>query len=202
MPLETLLQPEWVRRVEVHERIREDYRADLRGGTVSRLCLVDQQFWLPSTYLEKSDKGAMAHSLELRVPYLDNEVVDFANTLPDEQRIRNGSRKWLLRKAFGDLLPPEVFRRFKRGFGVPVGRWLRHELREYYLDQVLSPGARVLRYVQPRTLEACFRDHVEGSRDCSLVLWECLVLEIWLRHLERGFRREAASTATSERAIA
>jgi len=186
-----ILRPEWRAQVGVNPSITDGYPDRLEGGTVGHLCLVDQAFWLPCTYLEKSDKGGMAHSLEIRVPFLDNEVVAFANTLPDSQRIRGRRRKWLLREAFGDMLPGEVFSRFKRGFGVPVGSWFRQELRAYYGDQVLSPGARLHRYVQTDTLEAAYREHVQGTRDYSGLLWQSLVLEIWLRHFERGFAKRA-----------
>jgi asparagine synthase (glutamine-hydrolysing) len=177
---EAILKPEWLDGDAVASIIEEGYR----DGAVGDLCLLDQRFWLPGTYLEKSDKGGMAHGLEVRVPFLDDEVVDFANTLPDHQRIRGSSRKWLLKKAFEGMVPPAAFSRFKRGFGVPVGRWLRRELRDYYVDQVLSPGARVNRYLQMRPLEALFREHVRGARDYSGILWRCLVLEIWLRLFE------------------
>lgn len=189
IPIENILKPEWHRRIDVEARIQQCYPDELSTGIVGHLCLADQQFWLPGMYLEKSDKGAMAHSLEIRVPFLDNEVVEFANTLPDNQRIRGRSRKWLLKEAFRDLIPAEVFRRFKRGFGVPVSRWLRSELREYYVDLVLSRKSRVDRFLQMRTVEVCFRDHVRGAHDYSGLLWKCLVLEIWLRHFERGFHR-------------
>ena len=189
IPIEAVLKPEWRGMVGIHATIKDGYPDDLDSGPVSHLCLVDQQFWLPGTYLEKSDKGGMAHSLEIRVPYLDNEVIEFANSLPDDQRIRGRSRKWLLKQAFGDVVPPEVFSRFKRGFGVPVGHWLRNELREYYQDRVLSTGALIRRYLQMPTVEACFRDHQRGTRDYSGFLWKCLLFEIWLRHFQRGFQK-------------
>lgn len=196
-----VLRPEWSREVGLHPAIASGYPERLGAGPVGPLCLVDQQFWL-HTYLEKSDKASMANGLEIRVPFLDDEVVAFANTLPDAQRIRGSRRKWLLREAFGELLPAEVFQRFKRGFGVPVGRWLRVELRGYFGDLVLAPSARVGAYLRPEVLERCFREHVRGRHDYALVLWEALLLEIWLRHLERGFarpapRREAADTPAS-----
>src|SRR6267143_1069245 len=189
IPIENILKPEWQRSMSVDSCIQSGYPDLLHGDVVSRLCLIDQQFWLPGTYLEKSDKGGMAHSLEIRVPFLDNEVIDFSNTLPDHQRIRGSSRKWLLKAAFENLVPAEVFHRFKRGFGVPVSRWLRKELREYYLDCVLSRSARVNQYLQMSNVDALFREHLRGARDYSGVLWKCLILEIWLRHFERGFRK-------------
>jgi asparagine synthase (glutamine-hydrolysing) len=140
----------------------------------------------------------------VRVPYLDNEVIAFANGLRDDQRIRGGQRKWLLREAFGHLLPAEVFSRFKRGFGVPVSRWLRRELHGYYLEQVLSPDARAREYLQVARVEELFREHGRGARDYSGVLWQCLVFEVWLRHLERRFERRvgAPDTQVLARAVA
>jgi asparagine synthase (glutamine-hydrolysing) len=201
IPIENILRPEWQRTIGVAPCIQQCYPDELGTGIVGHLCLTDQQFWLPGTYLEKTDKGAMAHSLEIRVPFLDNEVVEFANTLPDNQRIRGRSRKWLLKEAFKDVIPAEVFQRFKRGFGVPVGRWLRSELRDYYVDLVLSGKSRVNRFLQMRTVEACFQAHLRGTHDYSGLLWKCLVLEIWLRHVERTFqppiRQECGPCASS-----
>jgi len=199
--IKTILKPEWQRKIGVDASIEKGYPDELDSGVVSRLCLIDQQFWLPGAYLEKSDKGGMAHSLEIRVPFLDNEVVEFANTLPDDQRIRGSSRKWLLKEAFGDLVPPEVFTRFKRGFDVPISHWLRNELREYYADCVLSPQARINRYLQMPNLEACFRDHLRHARDYSGLLWRCLVLEIWLRHFERRFEKPGSRGSLVDNAI-
>jgi asparagine synthase (glutamine-hydrolysing) len=196
IPCDAVLKPEWHRAIGVEPCIQNCYPDALTAGVIGHLCLADQQFWLPGTYLEKSDKGAMAHSLEIRVPFLDNEVVAFANTLPDNQRIRGRCRKWLLKEAFQDLVPAEVFRRFKRGFGVPVGRWLRGELRDYYVDLVLSDTSRVHRFVQMRTVESCFRDHARGTHDYSGLLWKCLVFEVWLRHFERRFQRPDAGART------
>ena len=199
--INTILKPEWQRKIGIDASIEKGYPDELDSGVVSRLCLIDQQFWLPGTYLEKSDKGGMAHSLEIRVPFLDNEVVEFANTLPDHQRIRGSSRKWLLKRAFGNLVPPEVFNRFKRGFDVPISRWLRNELREYYQDCVLSPQARINRYLQMPNVEACFRDHLRHAHDYSGLLWRCLVLEIWLRHFERRFEKPNSRSSLVDNAM-
>ena len=125
----------------------------------------------------------------------------FANTLPDHQRIRGSSRKWLLKRAFGNLVPPEVFNRFKRGFDVPISRWLRNELREYYQDCVLSPQARINRYLQMPNVEACFRDHLRHAHDYSGLLWRCLVLEIWLRHFERRFEKPNSRSSLVDNAM-
>lgn len=189
-PVGELLQPRWLREIGTNAAIEEGYPERIDGGVVSRLCVVDQRFWLPSTYLEKSDKGAMAHSLEIRVPFLDDEVVAFANGLTDAQRIRGRRRKWLLREAFAELLPAEVFTRFKRGFGVPVARWLREELREYFADHVIARDSRVSAFVRPSVLERAFRAHLHREADHAGLLWRCLVLEIWLRHYERRFGPE------------
>jgi hypothetical protein len=99
------------------------------------------------------------------------------------------------------LVPPEVFHRFKRGFDVPISRWLRNELREYYQDHVLSPNARANRYLHMPTVEACFRDHLRRAHDYSGLLWRCLVLEIWLRHFERGFEKPNSRRSLIDNAV-
>ena len=148
--LDALIRPEWRSDFDPRRRLEELYPDELNGiEPVSALCWADQRFWLVDTYMEKSDKGSMANSLEVRVPFLDNEVVDLANTLPDRFRLRGRQGKWLLKRAFSDLLPEQVFVRRKRGFGVPVSGWLRHELRDFFADTVISPTSRCARVLRP-----------------------------------------------------
>jgi asparagine synthase (glutamine-hydrolysing) len=149
------------------------------------LCLADQEFWLVDTYLEKSDKGSMAHSLELRVPFLDNEVVEFANSLPDRLRVRRGVGKWLLRQAFRDHVPPGTFDRFKRGFSVPLAEWLRTELKDYFQEQVLGAQSRSVQFLLPQTLARLHLEHCRQEFNHEGVLWQVLVFETWLRRMER-----------------
>ncbi len=198
--LTELIRPEWLPSADSlfdpRDRLEELYPDDLGGvESVAALCRADQQFWLLDTYLEKSDKGAMAHSLEVRVPFLDNEVVEFANGLPDHFRIRGRQGKWLLKEAFKDLVPERVFTRMKRGFAVPLSHWLRGDLKDYFADQVLSPTSQSREFLQEVTVKRYFTEHQKGVHDRSQILWYCLIFEVWLRLTKNGFKKPVAMSS-------
>jgi asparagine synthase (glutamine-hydrolysing) len=124
---------------------------------------------------------SMAHSIESRVPLLDNYVVDFVARLPASLKIRNGRRKHILKETAAGLLPPAILERRKQGFAVPVGVWFRGGLRELFHDVLLSPRARQRGYFEPRFIERLIREHVTGRRDHTLRLWALVVFELWHR---------------------
>lgn len=195
--LTELILPEWHTAFDPRLRLEELYPDELDGAEpVAALCHADQQFWLVDTYLEKSDKGSMAHSLEVRVPFLDNEVVEFANSLPDHFRIRGRQGKWLLKQAFQEMLPERVFGRMKRGFAVPLAHWLRKELKVYFAERVLSNDARSKDYLETAVIHRYFDEHQKQIYDRSLILWYVLLFEVWLRLVENRFQTPLASTAT------
>ncbi|MFL2923120.1 MAG: asparagine synthase-related protein, partial [Limisphaerales bacterium] len=156
---------------------------------LAAMCLADQQYWLVDSYLEKSDKGSMSSSLEVRVPFLDNDIVDFANSLPDELRVKGTKGKIVLKEAFKNLLPKQLFEGSKRGFAVPHSRWLRHELHDYFRRNVLGDDAKVKNLLEMSKIKELADIHHQGSADHSIVLWRVLVLEIWLRLMESGFKK-------------
>lgn len=123
----------------------------------------------------------MAHSIESRVPLLDNEVVDFAARLPARLKIKNGRKKHILKEAAAGLLPPEILDRRKQGFAVPVGGWFRGDLRTFLSDVLLSRTARERGYFEPRFVERLVREHVSSRRDHTLRLWGLVVFELWHR---------------------
>jgi asparagine synthase (glutamine-hydrolysing) len=137
----------------------------------------DFETYLPEDILVKVDRMSMAHSIESRVPLLDNEVVEFAARLPANCKIRDGRRKHILKEAAADLLPPDILTRRKQGFGVPVGVWFRGGLRELFADVLLSTRARQRGYFEPRFVERLVREHLGGRRD----LWGLVVFELWHR---------------------
>jgi len=143
----------------------------------------DVMTYLPDDLLVKSDTASMAASLELRAPMLDHRVVQLGLSLPVELKVGWGRQKLILRKAFEDLVPREVFRRRKRGFGVPIGRWLRGELLEPMRQTLLGRGLGQMGILRRAAMERLIESHTSGREDHSHRLWALLMLGRWLiRH--------------------
>jgi asparagine synthase (glutamine-hydrolysing) len=127
------------------------------------------------------DRMSMAHSIESRVPLLDQRVVDFAASLPGDLKIRHGVRKYLLKQLAYRLVPRALLDRPKQGFGVPIGHWFRGSLREAFGDILASPTARQRDYFDYRFVDRILTEHLSGRRDHALRLWQLLVFEQWHR---------------------
>jgi asparagine synthase (glutamine-hydrolysing) len=147
--------------------------------------LVDIQSYLPGDILTKVDRMSMAVSLEARVPLLDHHVVEFAVSLPSALKMRGGEGKWVLRQAIRDLVPPIVLTKPKQGFGVPLRKWFRRELR-HRVDALLRPDSPIYEYVDPAAVARVTAEHRAGRRDHSPTIWRLLVLDTWLGGLEAG----------------
>jgi asparagine synthase (glutamine-hydrolysing) len=145
----------------------------------SQMMRFDAETYLPDDVLTKVDRMSMAHSIESRVPFLDNEVVAFASTLPAALKIKNGRRKHVLKEVAARLLPREILDRRKQGFGVPLGVWFRGNLRELFADTLLSPLSLSRGYFQPAFVQRLVDEHVSGRRDHTLRLWQLVVFERW-----------------------
>jgi asparagine synthase (glutamine-hydrolysing) len=147
----------------------------------SRMMRFDFETYLPEDILTKVDRMSMAHSIESRVPLLDNEVIALAASLPDDLKIRNGRRKHILKQAAASLLPADLLDRPKQGFGVPIGAWFRGRLRELFGDLLQSARTRQRGFFEPRFVDRILAEHLAGRRDHTLRLWQLLVFELWLR---------------------
>jgi asparagine synthase (glutamine-hydrolysing) len=161
----------------------------------AQLMHFDFETYLPEDILTKVDRMSMAHSIESRVPLLDNAVVEFAARLPAGLKIRNGRRKHILKEAAAGLLPPEILSRRKQGFGVPLGGWFRGDLREFFSDVLLSTRARQRGYFERAFVERLVREHVAGRRDHTLRLWALVVFELWHRQYLDAHPRPSVSSA-------
>jgi asparagine synthase (glutamine-hydrolysing) len=148
----------------------------------SRMMKFDFETYLPEDVLTKVDRMSMAHSIESRVPLLDNEVIDFAATLPASLKIHDGRRKHVLKEAARSLLPDGILDRKKQGFGVPLGVWFRGGLTDIFSDVLGSPRARQRGYFEPAFVTRIVQEHLSGRRDHTLRLWQLLVFELWHRH--------------------
>jgi len=151
---------------------------------VTRAQRHDLLTYLPDDLLVKTDIASMAVSLELRAPMLDHRLVAFGLSLPSELKIAGRRGKVALRQAFADMLPAEVFRAPKRGFAVPLGDWLRSELRETLLETLNDPGFMGRGIFEPVAVAGLVNDHLRGRADHRHRLWALLVLARWLARQE------------------
>jgi asparagine synthase (glutamine-hydrolysing) len=148
---------------------------------IAALQQLDVKTYLPGDLLLKADIASMAHSLELRSPFLDHAVVELGLTLPDRLKVRGREGKVALKRAFADDLPPQVATRGKKGFGVPLGRWFREDLRELARDLLTNDRGWFRRIAVTRLLD----EHESGRQDHGHRLWCLLMLELWVReHVE------------------
>jgi asparagine synthase (glutamine-hydrolysing) len=148
--------------------------------SLDRMLYLDTKVWLPDDLLMKADKMTMATSVELRVPFLDHLLVEYAASLPASFKIRGNETKYLLKHALESRLPREVLYRAKKGFPVPVSRWFREKaagVREVLLD----PGSACRDYCNVAVLEQLIRDHESSATDMSDQLWPFLVFEFWYK---------------------
>jgi asparagine synthase (glutamine-hydrolysing) len=146
---------------------------------LERMLEVDVRHYLPGDLLVKMDVATMAHSLEARSPLLDHHFMQFAASLPPEQKVDGARTKVALRGAMRGVLPDEVLDGPKQGFEVPVAQWLRGDLRGLLEDVLLGPELRERGYFQEPQVRRLVRDHVDGRRDNSRGLWHLLVFELW-----------------------
>jgi asparagine synthase (glutamine-hydrolysing) len=142
---------------------------------IAALQRLDLDTYLPGDLLPKSDIASMAHSLELRSPFLDHRVVELGLSLPDSLRVRGLAGKVALRRAFAAELPNDVARARKRGFGVPLARWFRGDLRDLAGDVLLARDGLFRR----EAVEGLLREHAASRADNGHRLWCLVMLELW-----------------------
>ncbi len=148
---------------------------------IAGLQRLDIATYLPGDLLLKADIASMAHSLELRAPLLDHEVVTLGVSLPDSLKVSGRTGKVALRRAFADKLPEQVAGRGKTGFGVPLGRWFREDLRELSRDLLLDRRARGRGLLREPAVKRLIDEHTSGRRDHGHRLWCLVMLELWHR---------------------
>jgi asparagine synthase (glutamine-hydrolysing) len=148
---------------------------------IAALQRLDAETYLPGDLLLKADIASMAHSLELRSPFLDHDVLELGVSLPDSLKIRGLRGKEALRRAFAGLLPRETVERGKSGFGIPLATLFRGELRELAGDLLLGERARSRGQLRPATVERLLGEHAAGRADHGHRLWCLLMLELWQR---------------------
>ncbi len=144
-------------------------------------CLeADFQLYLENDILPKVDRTSMAASLEVRNPFLDRELVEFAATLPLSFKLHGTRKKYILREAFADCLPPAVFSGRKRGFGVPIGQLLRNEWRDSAREVLFARKFYEDGWLSRPAVEQLWNDHQNGLHDYSYILFNIVILSLFL----------------------
>jgi asparagine synthase (glutamine-hydrolysing) len=146
-----------------------------------RMLYVDTLCWLPDDLLLKADKMTMAASIELRVPFLDPRMVEFAATLPDSWKIRNGEGKYILKTAMEGLLPREIIYRRKRGFPLPIRDWFKDQLYGKVAEVILSDSLLSRDIFSVDYLKWILESHRSGREDHSRRILSIIILEYWIR---------------------
>jgi len=142
---------------------------------------------LPDELLMYADKLSMAHNLELRVPYLDKDIVEYVEQLSADFKVKNGSGKWLHREVCRTFLPHSILKRPKRGFAANVvDNWFRGAIDNKMADTLLDGSSRIYQYLRPAVVRELFEQHSSGRHDNHKILFSLVVFEEWLRvHHER-----------------
>ena len=172
------------------QRLREETADFDAGDPLNRILAFDLLCGLPCDMLHKVDLASMYHSLEVRVPFLDPEVVATAMSLPSSMKVDRGCGKVILREAYRDLLPEEVLSRTKMGFEVPIGEFLRHELREMFRDTVTRPVIESFGLLDYDAVERVYADHCARRSEHADLLFALLSLCWWRRNENAGLSSE------------
>jgi len=170
----------------VKEKLPESLAGMLRelaraGDTTAAYLWFDQKYYLPDDILAKVDRMSMAHSIELRPPFLDHRIVEFAASLPERHKIRGSRQKLVLRALMKDRLPQQVLGHKKIGFDIPAHEWLRGPLRPL-LEQTLAEGtASHPELFDSAAIEEYVRDHMSRRANLGYHLWGLMILFLWMR---------------------
>jgi asparagine synthase (glutamine-hydrolysing) len=151
------------------------------GEDLAAYLWFDQRYYLPDDILMKVDRMSMAHSIEVRPPFLDHRIVEFAASLPSEFKIRGSRQKVILKDLMKGKLPPAILQRKKVGFDIPAHQWLRGPLRQFMLDTITSGVAAHPEVFQPAAIDACMRRHLDRRANLGYHLWGLMILFLWMK---------------------
>lgn len=164
-----------------HE-IAKSYLPEERRDDLARIQAVDTHFGLPNQILRKTDRASMYNSLEVRVPFLDTDVVEYAMSLPTNYKITPRRQKRVLKQAFGDVLPDPILERKKQGFDMPIGEWFKNELEEEFTEAVSALNTDL---VDTNAVMDHFAEHKKGRREHGKFLWSVYVFARWHHRLKK-----------------
>jgi asparagine synthase (glutamine-hydrolysing) len=148
---------------------------------LNRYLMADQSYYLPDDILYKTDRMSMAHSLEVRPPFLDHRIVEFAASLPEGFKIKGLTQKFILKELMRHKLPMAVTKRTKVGFDIPAHDWFRGALRSLLLDTITPAAVKSTGIFELRAIQGLIRDHMERRINAGYHLWGLLTLFLWMK---------------------
>ncbi len=163
------------------ELLEAAYAAADSPDLVESAQYADIHTYLPDDLLVKADIATMLHSIEGRSPFLDHELAEFAARLPLHFKLRGQTSKYLLRRAMRDYLPPAILRRGKQGFGLPIGRWFRRDLRPLAHDLLLDPRTLGRGILDGEAVRTMLAQHATAQVNHGYRIWQLVCLELWFR---------------------
>lgn len=163
------------------DEYRDRWERSAGDSVLNRLLRLNYSTYLLDDLLPKVDRMSMAHGLEVRSPFLDRELTEFAFRLPPQIKARGFKLKRVLKHSVSDLLPSELLHRRKQGFGIPLDRWFREDLSAYMRSTLAARDGRVGQYINARAIADLLAEHQSGRRDHSHALWALLTLEVFFR---------------------
>jgi len=165
----------------LHRTVRE-LRGHVRAGdNLSPYLWFDQKYYLPDDILTKTDRMSMAHSLEVRPPFLDHRIVDFSATLPPQFKINGSRQKFLLKELMKGKLPASILSRKKIGFDIPAHDWLRGPLRPLLVDTLTDGASEHSSLFRPGVIQTYLKHHLERRANVGYHLWGLMVLFLWMK---------------------
>ena len=185
--LREILHPDLVQELDLEAPLnwsRNFFESAKQAPVMAQILSHNFETYLPYDLLVKADRASMAHGLELRSPFLDTKLIEYAARLPASWVHRGRNTKWILKEAFSDLLPSEIMNRKKMGFGLPLGTWFRNDLRGTIEDYLGHSSSQIYNYLNQDYVQKLLKDHMRGAVDNSAPLWLLLTFEVWLRSMK------------------
>jgi asparagine synthase (glutamine-hydrolysing) len=183
---------------DVYAQARRLFAESDADNTTERMQSLDTQLYLAEDILTKVDRASMAVSLEVRAPFLDPHVAEFAASLPADYKLRGRTTKYILKRASAPLLPPFVTRRGKKGFGVPVAEWLKGRLRPLARDLLSPERIRRAGLFDADYVQSLQDEHESGAANHRKPLWTLLMFELWHESFIETPRRIETSVSSAQ----
>lgn len=177
-------------------RLEAAYARVAERAPLDRALSADVEMYLPDDLLVKMDIATMVHSMEARSPFLDHKLAEFAARLPADFKLRGRTRKYILKKALAKHLPRRILNRGKYGFGAPVGRWFKSEMRAVASDVLLGERAAARGILSPAGVKRLLERHATGGVNHGYRIWQLVMLELWFRTYVDRPRKELAGPAS------